>query len=129
MITRRSIPAMLAGLVAAFAACVLAVTPSLAADKVKFGMLRVPQALLVGIDKGYFKNEGIEVEPVLFRSGAELVPSLSTGQMDIAVHRRRCRALQRHVARRECAAGCGLFGARVRSSRVAIRTRLPCART
>jgi NitT/TauT family transport system substrate-binding protein len=80
MITRRSIPTMLAGL----AACVLAVTPSLAADKVKFGMLRVPQSLLVGIEKGYFKDEGIEVEPVFFRSGAELVPSLSTGQIDIA---------------------------------------------
>ena len=80
MITRRSISTMIAGL----AACVLTATPGAAADKVKFGMLRVPQVLLVGIDKGFFKQEGIDVEPVFFRSGAELVPSLSTGQIDIA---------------------------------------------
>jgi len=80
MITRRFISTMIAGL----AACVLTATPGVAADKVKFGMLRVPQVLLVGIDKGFFKQEGIDVEPVFFRSGAELVPSLSTGQIDIA---------------------------------------------
>lgn len=34
--------------------------------------------------KGYFAQDGIEVEPVFFRSGAGLVPSLSTGQIDVA---------------------------------------------
>lgn len=58
--------------------------PSFAADKVKFGMLRVPQALFVGMEKGFFAENNIEVEPVFFRSGAELVPSLSTGQIDLA---------------------------------------------
>lgn len=58
--------------------------PAVAADKVKFGMLRIPQALFVGMEKGFFAANGIEVEPVFFRSGAELVPSLSTGQIDLA---------------------------------------------
>jgi NitT/TauT family transport system substrate-binding protein len=55
-----------------------------AADEVKVGMLRLPTALFVGIDQGYFAAEGIDVKPVFFRSGAELVPSLSTGQIDVA---------------------------------------------
>ena len=58
--------------------------PAKAADKLKFGMLRVPNVLFVGIEKGFFTAEGLEVAPVFFRSGAELVPSLSTGQIDIA---------------------------------------------
>jgi NitT/TauT family transport system substrate-binding protein len=68
---------------ASIASAALAI-PARAADKVKFGLLRVPQALFVGIEKGYFAEKGIEVEPVFFRSGAELVPSLSTGQIDLA---------------------------------------------
>ena len=55
-----------------------------AADEVKVGMLRLPTALFVGIDQGYFAAEGIDVKPVFFRSGAELVPALSTGQIDVA---------------------------------------------
>ena len=55
-----------------------------AADEVKVGMLRLPTALFIGIDQGYFAAEGIDVKPVFFRSGAELVPALSTGQIDIA---------------------------------------------
>lgn len=54
-----------------------------AMDHLKFGMLRVPQAVLVGISKGFFKEKGIDVEPVLFRSGAQTVPALSTGQVDL----------------------------------------------
>jgi NitT/TauT family transport system substrate-binding protein len=69
-------------LVAALA--VLDAAPACAADKVKFGQLRVPDALFIGMEKGYFAAEGITVEPIFFRSGAELVPSLSTGQIDVA---------------------------------------------
>lgn len=58
--------------------------PASAADTVKYGLLRVPQTVMVGIDKGFFAKEGINVELVFFRSGAELVPSLSTGQIDMA---------------------------------------------
>ncbi|HEV8023060.1 MAG TPA: ABC transporter substrate-binding protein, partial [Candidatus Lustribacter sp.] len=55
-----------------------------AADTVNVGMLRLPTGLFIGMDQGYFADEGIDVKPVFFRSGAELVPALSTGQIDVA---------------------------------------------
>jgi ABC-type nitrate/sulfonate/bicarbonate transport system substrate-binding protein len=59
--------------------------PAIAAtDEVKVGMLRLPTALFVGIDQGLFAAEGIEVKPIFYRSGAELVPGLATGQIDVA---------------------------------------------
>lgn len=54
-----------------------------AADKVKYGNLRVANAVFVGMEKGFFASRNIEVEVIFFRSGAEVVPSLSTGQIDI----------------------------------------------
>lgn len=59
-------------------------SPSKAADKIKYGLLAGPQTAYVGIEEGYFKKHGIEVEPIVFRSGAEIVPALSTGQIDAA---------------------------------------------
>jgi NitT/TauT family transport system substrate-binding protein len=56
---------------------------AMAADEVKVGMLRLPTALFIGIDQGYFAAEGLDVKPVFFKSGAELVPALSTGQIDV----------------------------------------------
>jgi len=65
-------------------ACVaLAPRAAAAADEVKVGMLRLPTALFVGIDQGYFAAQGIDAKPVFFRSGAELVTALSTGQIDV----------------------------------------------
>ena len=58
--------------------------PAAAADEVKVGMLRLPTALFVGIEKGFFAEENIDVKPTFFRSGGELIPSLSTGQIDVA---------------------------------------------
>ena len=55
-----------------------------AADKLKFGMLRVPNASYIGIERGFFAEQNLDIEVVYFRSGAELVPSLATGQIDIA---------------------------------------------
>lgn len=54
-----------------------------AADKLRFGMLRVPNATFVGIEKGFFREQDLDIEVIYFRSGAELVPALSTGQIDI----------------------------------------------
>jgi len=56
----------------------------LAADEVKVGMLRLPTALFIGIDQGYFSAEGIDVKPVFFNSSTELVPALATAQIDVA---------------------------------------------
>ncbi len=60
-------------------------TPSVAADKVKMGMLRSANIALVAQEKGYFAKENIDFSIEIFRSGAALVPSLSTGQIDIAM--------------------------------------------
>jgi NitT/TauT family transport system substrate-binding protein len=59
-------------------------SPSEAADKIKYGLLAGPQTIYIGIEKGFFKKYDIDVEPFVFRSGAEIVPALSTGQIDIA---------------------------------------------
>jgi NitT/TauT family transport system substrate-binding protein len=75
--------ALVAGLGAAAYAATLTRGAS-AADEIKVGMLRLPTALFIGIDQGFFSAEGIDVKPVFFRSGAELVPALSTGQIDVA---------------------------------------------
>jgi NitT/TauT family transport system substrate-binding protein len=58
--------------------------PARAADTVKAGFLRLPQPTFVGIEKGFFREEGIDLQPVFFQSGAALVPSLATGQIDVA---------------------------------------------
>ncbi len=59
--------------------------PGLAADKVKMGMLRSANIALVAEAKGYFAKENIDFSIQFFRSGAALVPSLSTGQIDVAM--------------------------------------------
>jgi len=56
-----------------------------AADTVKFGSLRVPMQLFVGIDKGFFAEEDIAIKPVFFKSGAEIAPAVATGQVDAAL--------------------------------------------
>jgi len=55
-------------------------------DKIKYGALRVAHAIYIAMEKGYFAKRNIEVEPVYFRSGAALVPSLSTGQIDVGAN-------------------------------------------
>lgn len=68
----------------ALAGAALAPQAVLAADEVKVGMLRLPTALLTGIDQGYFSAENIDVKPVFFNTDAEIVPALSSGQVDVA---------------------------------------------
>lgn len=58
--------------------------PAGAADTVKFGTIRVPAQIFIGMDKGFFAEEGIEIEPVFFKSGTEVAPALATGQIDTA---------------------------------------------
>jgi NitT/TauT family transport system substrate-binding protein len=60
-------------------------TPGFAADKVTMGMLQAANVTFVAKDKGFFAAEGIDFEHIFFRSGAALVPSLSTGQIDVAM--------------------------------------------
>lgn len=92
-------------LLAAVPALALATAlPARAADAVKVGFLRVPQQTFVAIDKGLFSAEGIDVTPVFFQSGAELVPSLATGQIDVA----------------NASAGAALFNALALGSKIAV---------
>ena len=67
----------------ALAVSIASTGQALGADKLKFGMLRVPNATFIGIERGFFAEQDLDVEIIYFRSGAELVPSLATGQIDI----------------------------------------------
>ena len=54
--------------------------------KVKVGVLPIANAapLYIARDQGYFKEEGIEIEPQLAQGGAELVTSLVAGESQFA---------------------------------------------
>jgi NitT/TauT family transport system substrate-binding protein len=67
----------------AFALTLALAGPAAALDKVRVGLLMIGNPLVVGIEKGFFTENGIEVEPVYFRSGAEQIPALSTGTVDV----------------------------------------------
>lgn len=58
---------------------------AVADDTVKFGGLRVPAPAFAGIEKGFFKQEGIDASIVMFKSGAEIAPAVATGQVDAAM--------------------------------------------
>ena len=57
--------------------------PAAAQDHVKVGLLRIGNPVVIGIEKGFFAEYGVEVEPVYLRSGAEQIPALSTGTVDV----------------------------------------------
>ncbi len=74
-------------------------------------------------------SEGIEVETVFFRSGAELVPALSTGQIDVAMTSPGA-ALYNAMAQGVNATIVASYSvADPRPRRAATRTRSRCART
>lgn len=51
---------------------------------IKFGGLggSIDRPLFVGIEKGYYAEQGIDLEITEFRSAADMVPLLATGQLD-----------------------------------------------
>lgn len=53
--------------------------------KVKFGgLLTLSQAaLFVAQEKGYFKEQGLDVEIIVFPSAPDLLPALATGDLDV----------------------------------------------
>ncbi len=53
--------------------------------KIKLGLLPILDvaSVHVAISKGYFKQEGLEVEPVIVQGGAAAIPSLISGDIDI----------------------------------------------
>ncbi len=55
------------------------------ADKVRLGWLKslTDSAIYIGIKKGFFADEKIEIVPTQFRSGANMVAPLGTGELDV----------------------------------------------
>ena len=67
---------------------VAAVPAGYALDKVKVGYLHtlaVDGQFWLGVHKGYFKEQGLEMEPIQFTSGIPLMQALSGGSVDVAI--------------------------------------------
>lgn len=60
-------------------------SPAAAADDVTIGMVRLPTAVFIAIDQGFFAAENLNVTPVFSQNGAEIVPELATGKIDVAL--------------------------------------------
>jgi len=79
----RRIPALV------LAACALAVlagvAPARADSNVKIGALKLSSSapLFIAVDKGFFKEFGIEPELVFFQAAAPIATALATGQLDV----------------------------------------------
>jgi NitT/TauT family transport system substrate-binding protein len=61
---------------------------AVAADKVKVGYLHtlaVDGQFWIGVNKGYFAEQGLEMEPIVFTSGVPLMQALSGGSVDVAI--------------------------------------------
>ena len=80
-------PRRITGLVLAVcAAAVLSGTaPAHAQQKVKIGALKLTSSapLFIGVEKGFFKEFGIEPELVFFQAAAPIATALATGQLDV----------------------------------------------
>jgi NitT/TauT family transport system substrate-binding protein len=78
------LPSHVAGEVAAPGGLVAAPGPA-QATRVRLGELGIiaGAGYYLAIENGYFAEQGIEVEATRFTSGAEMIPSLATGQIDI----------------------------------------------
>jgi NitT/TauT family transport system substrate-binding protein len=75
----RRIVAITAGLLLALASSVHA------QDKVKVGVLKLTSSapLFVGVEKGFFKEFGVEPELVYFQAAAPIATALAAGQIDV----------------------------------------------
>jgi len=61
---------------------------AVAADKIKVGYLHtlaVDGQFWIGVNKGYFAEQGLEMEPIVFTSGVPLMQALSGGSVDVAI--------------------------------------------
>src|SRR6266540_6294397 len=70
------------------AACALwlALAPAAhAQDKVKVGVLKLTSSapIFVGVDKGFFKEFGVEPELVFFQAAAPIATALAAGQVEV----------------------------------------------
>jgi NitT/TauT family transport system substrate-binding protein len=76
--------------VLAFALCVLsllAAVPAHATDRVRVGVVPFTDTapLFAAIQKGFFKAEDLEVEPVFATGGAAALPALAAGSLEVVI--------------------------------------------
>jgi len=72
----------------AIAFCCTAVLAGHAAEKVKVGYLHtlaVDGQMWLAVHRGYFMEQGLELEPIVFTSGVPLMQALSGGSVDVAI--------------------------------------------
>lgn len=99
--TMAKLAALLTGMIFLLAACSPASLPSAQEGKapawapkltalqntavVKVGMKQVSSdaGILVGMAKGYYADLGIQIEPIQFSSGQEMINQLAAGQLDV----------------------------------------------
>jgi NitT/TauT family transport system substrate-binding protein len=85
-VRRRLIRAVFAAMAQIVSLCVLSASPSSAQEeKVSIGLLMInaDAGVFLAIERGYFKEQGILVEPIYFSSsGGPQMAALSTGELD-----------------------------------------------
>ncbi|MBI3634928.1 MAG: ABC transporter substrate-binding protein, partial [Candidatus Rokubacteria bacterium] len=69
----------------AFVLLVVFVAPAAAEDKVKVGVLKLTSSapIFIGVEKGFFKEYGIDPELVYFQAAAPIATALAAGQVDV----------------------------------------------
>jgi NitT/TauT family transport system substrate-binding protein len=85
-VTQRRDPSMTRRLVLVLLALlVLAARPAAAQDRPRVGVLKLTSSapIFVGIEKGFFKQFGVEPELVYFQAAAPIATALAAGQIDV----------------------------------------------
>jgi NitT/TauT family transport system substrate-binding protein len=74
-------------LAGAVMACLIAVPHAAAQDKIRLGLLPFSESLpaVIADKQGYFKAQGLDVEITRVQSGAQAVPVLQAGKLDIVL--------------------------------------------
>jgi NitT/TauT family transport system substrate-binding protein len=59
--------------------------PAAAGERVKVGALKLTSSapLFVGVEKGFFREHGVDVELVFFQAAAPIATAVATGQVDV----------------------------------------------
>ena len=66
-------------------ACMLGALPAWAQDRPKVGVLKLTSSapIFVGVEKGFFKEFGVEPELVYFQAAAPISTAVAAGQVDV----------------------------------------------
>src|SRR2546428_14016921 len=66
-------------------AVLLAGSPAGAAERVKVGVLKLTSSapIFIGVEKGFFKEHGVDPELVFFQAAAPIATAVAAGQIDV----------------------------------------------